>query len=64
MLTCIILELIWRGGRAAEGARLESVYTVKRIEGSNPSLSASLHRSNFFGVIFQIHKPTSDLQVR
>ena len=25
----------------AEGARLESVYTVKRIEGSNPSLSAS-----------------------
>ena len=24
-----------------EGARLESVYTVKRIEGSNPSLSAS-----------------------
>ena len=32
----------WRGGRAAEGARLESVYTVKRIEGSNPSLSANL----------------------
>ncbi len=24
-----------------EGARLESVYTVKRIEGSNPSLSAT-----------------------
>ena len=25
----------------AEGARLESVYTVNRIGGSNPSLSAS-----------------------
>src|SRR6185312_10782120 len=31
----------WRGGRVAEGARLESVYTGNRIEGSNPSLSAS-----------------------
>ena len=32
----------WRGVRAAEGARLESVYTAKpRIEGSNPSLSAT-----------------------
>src|SRR5262249_30327072 len=31
-----------RGGRAVEGARLESVYTPKkRIEGSNPSLSAT-----------------------
>ncbi len=29
-----------RDGRVVEGARLESVYTVKRIEGSNPSLSA------------------------
>ena len=27
----------------AEGARLESVYTFLRIEGSNPSLSAKLH---------------------
>jgi hypothetical protein len=32
---------IRRGGRAAEGARLESVYTGNRIEGSNPSPSAS-----------------------
>src|SRR5512144_1783990 len=33
---------IRRGGRAVEGARLESVYTPKRrIEGSNPSLSAT-----------------------
>ncbi len=31
-----------RGVRVVEGARLESVYTAKpRIEGSNPSLSAS-----------------------
>ena len=30
-----------RGGRVAEGARLESVYTGNRIEGSNPSVSAS-----------------------
>ena len=30
-----------RGVRAAEGARLESVYGVKLIEGSNPSLSAT-----------------------
>lgn len=29
-----------RGGRAVEGARLESVYTGNRIEGSNPSPSA------------------------
>ena len=29
-----------RGVRAVEGARLESVYGVKLIEGSNPSLSA------------------------
>ena len=30
-----------RGGRVVEGARLESVYTGNRIEGSNPSLSAT-----------------------
>ena len=30
-----------RGGRVVEGARLESVYTGNRIEGSNPSPSAS-----------------------
>jgi hypothetical protein len=29
-----------KDGRVAEGARLESVYRVKPIEGSNPSLSA------------------------
>ena len=37
----------WRGVRAAEGARLESVYGVKLIEGSNPSLSA---KRSFFDV--------------
>ena len=31
----------WRDGRVVEGARLESVYTVKGIKGSNPFLSAS-----------------------
>ena len=30
----------WRDGRVVEGARLESVYTVKGIKGSNPFLSA------------------------
>ena len=31
-----------RGVRVVEGARLESVYTRKGIEGSNPSLSAQI----------------------
>jgi hypothetical protein len=30
-----------RDGRVAEGARLESVYTLTGIGGSNPSLSAT-----------------------
>ena len=34
----------WRDGRVVEGARLESVYTVKGIKGSNPFLSA---KNNF-----------------
>ena len=37
----LLSELVWRGGRVVEGARLERVYTGNRIEGSNPSLSAS-----------------------
>ncbi len=32
--------IFWRVVRAVEGARLESVYICKGIEGSNPSLSA------------------------
>jgi hypothetical protein len=40
-LVCRASDESRRGGRAVEGARLESVYTPKRrIEGSNPSLSA------------------------
>lgn len=39
----IIVPNIWRGARAAEGARLESGCASKRrTEGSNPSLSAKL----------------------
>ena len=38
----------WRGGRVVEGARLESVYTGNRIEGSNPSLSARGMKKAFF----------------
>ncbi len=34
------LDNLWRVVRVVEGARLESVYTGYRIEGSNPSLSA------------------------
>ena len=48
----------WRGVRVVDGARLESVYTCKRIEGSNPFLSAetsfkiiqNLENLMFFGV--------------
>ena len=35
-----LLLKIRRGGRVVEGARLESVFTGNRNEGSNPSLSA------------------------
>jgi hypothetical protein len=43
-----------RGGRVAEGARLESVYTGNRIVGSNPTPSAIL----VFAVVReQIEKP-------
>ena len=34
--------MVRRDGRVAEGARLESVYTLTGIGGSNPSLSARL----------------------
>ena len=37
-----MVRRLWRGGRVAEGARLESVYTGNRIVGSNPTLSASI----------------------
>jgi hypothetical protein len=35
--------------RVVEGARLESVYTGNRIEGSNPSVSAFARRSFSIG---------------
>jgi hypothetical protein len=38
----------WRLVRVVEGARLESVYTGNRIEGSNPSVSA------FFYTYFEL----------
>ena len=44
-------NLKWRDGRVVEGARLESVYTVKGIKGSNPFLSANyikIHLQRFF----------------
>ena len=46
-LSVFLHPVVWfcrikgRGVRVVEGARLESVYTGNRIEGSNPSLSAS-----------------------
>ena len=36
-----VLESIWWGVRVVEGARLESVYRLTPIEGSNPSLTAN-----------------------
>ena len=41
-------EKFWRGGRVVEGARLESVYTVKGIKGSNPFLSAKINLENLY----------------
>jgi hypothetical protein len=38
---CVFPVLRRRDGRVAEGARLESVYTLTGIVGSNPTLSAS-----------------------
>ena len=37
----ILRGLRWRGGRVAEGARLESVWAGNRLVGSNPTPSAS-----------------------
>ena len=35
------MQSVRRDGRGVEGARLESEYAVKRIVGSNPTLSAN-----------------------
>ena len=45
MRAACVNERIRRGGRAAEGARLESVYAGNRIAGSNPAPSASEERT-------------------
>lgn len=43
----------WRDDRAVEGARLESVCTGNRTEGSNPSLSAiKISRTSGFFILF------------
>ena len=39
------LTIIGKGGRVAEGARLESVFTGNCNVGSNPTLSANLHQN-------------------
>jgi hypothetical protein len=44
----------------AEGARLESVYTGNRIEGSNPSLSASVKISDHLRLLVTRAPPRSD----
>ena len=45
--------------RVVEGARLESVYTGNRIEGSNPSVSAMNENEKFFVYILQSKKDFS-----
>ena len=57
------IEGLWRGGRAVEGARLESVYTGNRIVGSNPTPSA---RTLGFLLYFRPYceKPTMKLTIR
>src|SRR5580692_3271798 len=53
-----------RGGRVAEGARLESVYTGNRIVGSNPTLSASAIRNPFSGALQTLRNRTVWLTAR
>ncbi len=42
----------WSDDRVVEGACLESMYTGNRIEGSNPSHSASLFSGTFWKEYF------------
>jgi hypothetical protein len=61
----------WRGGRAVEGARLESVYTRNCIVGSNPIPSANLRAktifflnislTTFINILFNIYVLTNEL---
>ncbi len=50
-----------RGGRVAEGARLESVYTGDRIAGSNPAPSAILSQYRSGRTIWMLESPISGL---
>ncbi len=47
---------LWWGGRVVEGARLERVYTGNRIEGSNPSPTATKF-PNFSPTCALLRKP-------
>src|SRR5437763_5133108 len=51
------IEAARRDGRVAEGARLESVYTLTGIVGSNPTLSASFFPSRFQPQLIRILSP-------
>ncbi len=42
------LQMLRRGGRVVESARLESVFTLTGNEGSNPSLSAIIESNKKF----------------
>jgi hypothetical protein len=50
---------VWRGGRVAEGARLESVFTGNRNVGSNPTLSASFLNSGIYYLISMYYQKTA-----
>ena len=54
--SALIESQAWRVGRVAEGARLESVYTLIRIVGSNPTLSAKyVYKSIIYNDLFDLH---------
>jgi hypothetical protein len=48
-------QVEWTGGRVVEGARLERVYRGNSIEGSNPSLSATLRKYSCKIIILNLH---------
>lgn len=48
--------MIWKGVRAVEGARLESVYRSNFIMGSNPILSAKVIISVIFSMYVKPYK--------
>ena len=56
--SALIESQAWRVGRVAEGARLESVYTLIRIVGSNPTLSA---KYTYKSVTYKFNHKTSHI---